>query len=136
MSREDNLDWLMADFVNRVRGVAHAVAVSADGLLLAVSESLPRDRADQLAAIASGVVSLTAGAARCFEGGNVNHTLVDMDQGFLIVMSISDGSCLAALTARDCDIGQVGFEMGLLSDQFGVALTPQTRSDTDEVPVR
>ncbi|MGL5852373.1 MAG: roadblock/LC7 domain-containing protein [Phycicoccus sp.] len=138
MSRTDDrmdLDWLMSDFVDRVQGVSHAVGVSADGLLLAMSDGLPRDRADQLAAIACGLVSLTAGAARALEGGTVNQILVDIEHGFLVVMSISDGSCIAALAARTCDIGQVGFEMGMVADRVGVALTPELRSDANE-PIR
>ena len=67
MTSTQDLGWLLANFADRVPGVAHAIAVSADGLLLAYSRDLPRDRADQLAAIASGLVSLTQGAARCFE---------------------------------------------------------------------
>ena len=63
-----NLNWLVTNFVDRVPGVAHAVVVSADGLLLVASEGLPRDRADQLAAVASGLTSLTQGAARVLRG--------------------------------------------------------------------
>jgi len=124
-----NLNWLVANFANRVPGIAHAVAVSADGLLLAVSDGLPRDRADQLAAIASGLVSLTHGAAQCFEGGTVSQTVVEMDTGFLLVMSISDGSSLAVLASRTCDIGQVGYEMALLVERVGQVLTPALRSE-------
>ena len=124
-----NLNWLVGNFADRVPGIAHAVGVSADGLLLAVSEGLPRDRADQLAAIASGLVSLTHGAARCFEGGNVSQTVVEMDTGFLLVMSISDGSSLAVLASRACDIGQVGYEMALLVERVGQVLTPALRSE-------
>ena len=76
-----NLNWLVANFANRVPGIADAVAVSADGLLLAVSDGLPRDRADQLAAIASGLVSLTHGAALCFEGGSVSQTVAHTAHG-------------------------------------------------------
>ncbi|MGH3761140.1 roadblock/LC7 domain-containing protein, partial [Actinophytocola sp.] len=65
--------WLITDFVRQVPGVAHAVVVSADGLLLAGSQGLPRDRAEQLSAVSSGLVSLTQGAARCFEAGGVNQ---------------------------------------------------------------
>ena len=54
MTTTQDLGWLLANFADRVPGVAHAVAVSADGLLLAASRDLPRDRADQLSAIASG----------------------------------------------------------------------------------
>ena len=56
--------WLVDDFVNRVAGVAHALVVSAEGMPLTASAHLPRDRADQLAAVASGLVSLAQGAAR------------------------------------------------------------------------
>ena len=100
MTTTQDLGWLLANFADRVPGVAHAVAVSADGLLLASSRDLPRDRADQLAAISSGLVSLTQGAARCFEGGAVLQTVVEMDNGFLFLMSISDGSSFAVLAAR------------------------------------
>ena len=124
-----NLNWLVSNFANRVPGIAHAVAVSADGLLLAVSENLPRDRADQLAAIASGLISLTQGAAQCFEGGEVSQTIVEMETGFLLVMAISNGSSLAVLASRSCDIGQVGYEMALLVEKVGTVLTPRLRSE-------
>ena len=124
-----DLNWLVASFADRVPGVAHAVAVSADGLLLAISEGLPRDRADQLAAISSGLVSLTNGASRCFEGGHISQTVVEMEMGFLLVMAISDGSCLAVLSSRNCDIGQVGYEMALMVERVGDVLTPALRSE-------
>ena len=59
-----DLGFLLNRFAAQVSDVSCAVAVSADGLLIAKTDSLPRDRADQLAAIASGLVSLLAGAAR------------------------------------------------------------------------
>ncbi len=82
----DRYGWLVDDFVNRVPGVAHAVVVSADGLLLTASNHLPRERADQLAAVASGLVSLTQGAARCFEAGQVVQTVVELERGILLLM--------------------------------------------------
>ncbi|ACU97454.1 roadblock/LC7 domain-containing protein [Saccharomonospora viridis] len=120
--------WLVNDFVERVPGVAHAVVVSADGLLLTASNRLPLDRADQLAAVASGLVSLTQGAARCFEAGAVTETVVEMELGVMVLMSISDGSCLAVLAAPNCDIGQVAYEMTLLVDRVGQILTPELRA--------
>ncbi len=41
-----NLNWLITNFVENTPGVSHTVVVSADGLLLAMSEGFPRDRAD------------------------------------------------------------------------------------------
>lgn len=42
------LDWLVSKFAREVPGVAHALLVSVDGLPVAASEHLPRERADQL----------------------------------------------------------------------------------------
>jgi hypothetical protein len=124
----DNFSWLVEDFVSRVAGVAHAIVVTADGLLLAGSERLPTDRAEQLAAVASGLVSLNLGAARCFEAGEVKQTVVEMERGYLFLMSISDGSCLAVLAAPNCDIGLIGYAMTRLVERVGIQLTPEIRS--------
>ncbi len=130
LSKEaQSLNWLLTNFARQVPDVAHAVVVSADGLLLAVSEHLDRARADQLAAVASGLSSLTQGASRCFNGGRVEQTIVEMQQGFLFVMSISDGSCLAVLAATTCDVGLVGYEMALLVARAGDVLTPALRQE-------
>ncbi|AQZ66070.1 MULTISPECIES: roadblock/LC7 domain-containing protein [Nonomuraea] len=123
------VDWLITDFVSTVPGVAHAVVVSSDGLPLAASAGFPADRADQLAAIASGLVSLTQGAARVFEGGAVNQTIVEMQRGLMLIMSISDGSCLAVLAAPDCDMGLVAYQMTLMVDRAGQVLTPAVRAE-------
>lgn len=120
--------WLVDSFVQQVPGVAHAVVVSADGLLLVASSGLPRDRADQLAAVTSGLVSLTQGAARCFEAGGVVQTVVEMERGIVLTMAISDGSSLAVLASPSCDIGLIGYEMTLLVDRVGKLLTPELRA--------
>jgi len=134
LSREaQNLNWLVTNFARSVPGVAHAIVVSADGLLMAVSERLDRARADQLAAVASGLASLTQGAARCFEAGNVVQTVIEMERGFLFLMSISDGSCLAVLAATSCDVGLVGYEMALLVERTGDVLTPAVRNELQAV---
>jgi predicted regulator of Ras-like GTPase activity (Roadblock/LC7/MglB family) len=124
-----NLNWLVANFARSVPGAAHAIVLSADGLLMAVSDRLDRARADQLAAVASGLASLTQGAARIFSGGTVTQTVVEMERGFLLVMSVSDGSCLAVLAAPNCDIGLIGYEMALLVARTGEVLTPELRAE-------
>jgi uncharacterized protein len=124
-----NLNWLVGNFVKATPGVAHALVVSADGLPVAVSERLDRPRADQLAAISSGLASLTQGATRCFDGGLVAQTVVEMERGFLFVMSISDGSCLAVLAASTCNVGVVAYEMTVLAARAGDVLTPSLRAE-------
>lgn len=124
-----DLNWLISAFTERVSGVAHAVVVSSDGLLVAVSDKLPRDHADQLAAVTSGLVSVTSGAAQIFEGDVVKQTVVEMGRGYFLVMSIRDGSILATLAGRDADIGVVGYEMARLAKQAGEKLTPAVRAE-------
>jgi predicted regulator of Ras-like GTPase activity (Roadblock/LC7/MglB family) len=106
-------------FTEEVAGVAHAALVSADGLLVAASESLPRDRADQLSAIASGLSSLALGTAELFTAGRVVQSVIEMEEGFLLLMSVGDGSNLVVLASPGCDIGLVGYEMTLLVDRVG-----------------
>jgi predicted regulator of Ras-like GTPase activity (Roadblock/LC7/MglB family) len=121
------LSWLITKFVDRVAPVAHAIVVSSDGLPMAFSQELPADRVDQLAAVTSGLASLTQGASRLFAGGVVTQTAVEMERGLLIVMSISQGSSLAVLADADCDLGLVAYEMALLVDLVRGELTPQVR---------
>ena len=122
-----DLSWLLTNFVERVPAVAHAIVVSSDGLPLACSQDFPTDRADQLSAITSGLTSLTQGASRMFEGGAVTQTVVEMQRGLLIVVSIGDGSTLTVLAATDSDMGLVAYEMTMLADRAGRALTPKMR---------
>ena len=105
------------------------MVVSADGLPVAVSDRLDRPMADQLAAIASGVAALSQAGARCFVGGLVTQTLVEMQRGLLLVTSIRDGSCLTVLAAAACDVGVVGYEMAVLVTRVGDVLTPRLRAE-------
>ena len=75
-----DLDWVMSRFVEEVPDAAHAILVSADGLLMAASTSIPGERAEQVAAVSSGLASLAVGAARLFEGGAVMQTIVEMER--------------------------------------------------------
>jgi predicted regulator of Ras-like GTPase activity (Roadblock/LC7/MglB family) len=120
--------WLVNNFADKVPGVAHAIVVSVDGLLLAASNRLPIDRAEQMSAIAAGLVSLNLGAAKLLGADEVVRAIVEMDHGALLLTSIKDGSCLAVLAIRDCDIAQVAYEMTVLVDQVGQILTPQLRA--------
>jgi len=125
-----DLDWVMSRFVEEVPDAAHAILVSADGLLMASSTSIPGERAEQVAAVSSGLASLAVGAARLFEGGSVMQTIVEMEMGFLMLMSVGDGSNLTVLTTEEADIGQVGYEMALLVDRVGRTVEAQARVGT------
>ncbi len=120
----ENFSWLLRNFASNTLGVAEAIAVSSDGLLLACSDESLRDQAEQFAAIASGLNSLSRGASHCFNYDGVEQIVVEMGRGFLFVMAISDGSVLAVLADKGCDVGLVGYEMALLVDRAGRVLTP------------
>ena len=124
----NSLDWLVSNFAREVPGVSHAVLVSVDGLLVAASEHLPVERADQLAAVSSGLASLAAGAAQLFEGGRVLQSVVEMEDGYLLLMRVGDGSQLAALAAKSGDIGQIGYEMAILVERVGAVVASARRS--------
>ena len=123
-----DMDWLVTDFATRVPDVAHAVVVSADGVLLARSEHIPHGFSEQLAAIICGLASLMQGAARIFDAGLPTQALVEMDGGLMLVKVISDGSSLAVLAASECDTDLVSYEMTLLVEAVGEALTPAVRA--------
>ena len=126
-SVDGNLNWLLTPWARRVPDIAHALAVSVDGLTLASSDGLPVDRADQLSAITSGLASLTVGAAKCLATGRVRQTVVDMDGGVLLVMAVGDRAQLAVLGTAGCDLGQVGYETALLAHRVASALEPGAR---------
>lgn len=122
-----HLAWLVASFTAKVAGVTATLVVTADGLPLAASEALDDDAADQLAAVTSGLSSLTQGAARCLDGGGVRQVLVEMDRGFLLVVAVGDGSVLAVLADSRADLGLVAYEMALLVTRVGPLMCPGPR---------
>lgn len=126
-----DLNWLVTDFVGRVPDVAHAAIVSSDGLVVAVSAGFPEDRAERFAAVTSGLASLVHGAAQIFEAGGVNQTMVEMDAGVLVVMTVSHGASLAVLAGPDGKMGLIAYEMALLVERAGRMITPAAR-DSDQ----
>jgi uncharacterized protein len=133
---DGDLNWLINSFTSRIPGATSAIVVTTDGLVLAMSERIARETADQLAAITSGLASLTSGAARCFQAGIVNQLIVEMSGGYLFVTTVSDGSALAVMCEPDCDIGLIGYEMSLLVSRIGQVLTPAMRSELQAMPPR
>jgi predicted regulator of Ras-like GTPase activity (Roadblock/LC7/MglB family) len=115
---------MLANFVEQTAGVSGAVAVSSDGLLMAMSSSLDRTSAEPVAAIISGLVSLGQGAAGCLGFEGLDRLVVAMRRGVLLVASVSDGSSIGVVARNGCDIGAVGYQMTLLVERAGTLLTP------------
>jgi predicted regulator of Ras-like GTPase activity (Roadblock/LC7/MglB family) len=118
-------NWLLDSFTSSTAGVREAIAVSADGLLMAMSNIADRANAERLAAVVSGMTSLAGGAATWYALGGLNRVVIDMTGGYLLVTAISAGSVLGVIADRTASLGTVAYEMTLFASRAGGALTPR-----------
>lgn len=117
--------WMVSRFAAETAGVADAIAVSSDGLLIAVSRPEDRASSERLAAIVSGLTSLAGGAAGHYGLGQLRKVIIDMEEGHLLVSTIGSGCVLGVVTAKDAKLGNVAYEMTLFGNRVGSALSPQ-----------
>jgi predicted regulator of Ras-like GTPase activity (Roadblock/LC7/MglB family) len=127
-ARVGQLDWLLDDLVRRVAEVTKAVILSQDGLTLGASDTLERDDAEYLAALAAGFQSLARGAGQHFGGGAVRQTIIEMESGFLLVTAAGSGTCLAVVAGPGADLGLVAYEMAVLVKRSGEHIRVTTRA--------
>jgi predicted regulator of Ras-like GTPase activity (Roadblock/LC7/MglB family) len=127
--------WLLNDFVRRVHGVSHALIMSVDGLSLTASQAVSTEDGEQLAAIASGLLSLARNAAALFDKGTCEQIIIRLTRGYFLFMGIGNGAGLAVLTHPDGDMRVVGYEMTQFVIHAGHALTPEARADLRQVLV-
>jgi hypothetical protein len=120
-----NFSWLLNRFAQQTQGVREVIAVSSDGLIMSMSSGMERTRGDQLAAITSAIISLAAGASRCYDLGETDKVVIDLERGYLLVSSISAGSALGVLADRNASLGTIAYEAAVFVNRVGPALTPQ-----------
>ncbi|MFI5779036.1 roadblock/LC7 domain-containing protein [Nocardia sp. NPDC051570] len=125
-------NWMLANFVRNTAGVRDTVAVSSDGLLIAMSDGLDRAAADRLAAMVSGLSSLAKSASRSYSFDGLKLIMIEMKRGFLIVSAMGDGSCLGVIADSSCDVGLLGYEMSVLAERAGSLLDPALISELRE----
>lgn len=118
-------NWLLDSFTSSTAGVKEAIAVSSDGLLMAVSAIDDRANSERLAAMVSGMTSLAGGVANWYSLGDLNRVIIDMADGYLLITAISAGSVLGVIAERSANLGTVAYEMTLFASRAGAALTPQ-----------
>jgi len=122
--RPADVNWLLETFVEETPRVVHAQTVSADGMDLARSASLDSVQADQLAAVASGLASLTDSAAEVLGVLPVKRQVIEAEDGWILISRISSRASLIVVTRSNADLGLVGFEMSRLAEQAGSVLSP------------
>ena len=126
-SAGQELSWLLDDLASRVEDIQQAVILSRDGLTVAASQSLSREDAEHLAALAAGVQSLARGAGEHFSLGDVRQTIIELEQAFLFVTAAGHGSCLAVMCPASADAGLIAYEMAMLVKRAGPHLAAQPR---------
>lgn len=125
----ENLSWLLERLCDTVPGISQAVVVSSDGLALAKSEGVDREAAERLAAVSSGMIGLAYGSAGRFGAGPVSNVIVEMQNGWMFVTGIRDGSLICCLTEKDIDMGAIAFEMSIFVQRVGDSLTAEVRQE-------
>src|SRR6476620_6305752 len=116
-SEAQRFNWLLSQFAAKTSEVIDAIAVSSDGLLIAMSNTLDRTNADRLAAITSAIISLAQGAARVYDMGAPNKVIIDLDGGYLLVSAISSGATLGVLESAATYLGTLSYGMAVFSNR-------------------
>ena len=124
-----SLDWLLENLLAKTPGARHALVLSRDGLKLCLSSGLSADKADQLAAIASGIQSLSHGASVEFGDGSggVRQSMTEFHGGILFIVEAGEGAHLAVIGDDTADPGIVGHTMNELVEQIGGYLRAEPR---------
>lgn len=126
---DEKLNWLLEKLLQRTAGARHALVLSRDGLKLCRTPELSVDQADQLAAIAAGIQSLSHGASVEFGDGTggVRSAMAEFYGGVLFIVEAGEGAHLAVVAGEDSDPGLVGHNMSELVEQLGEHLRAEPR---------
>ncbi|MFD3546946.1 roadblock/LC7 domain-containing protein [Streptomyces sp. NPDC058655] len=126
---DETLSWLLEGLMERTPGARHALVLSRDGLKLCRTPELSVDQADQLAAIAAGIQSLSHGASIEFGDGTggVRSAMAEFYGGILFIVEAGEGAHLALVTDEDADAGLAGHNMSELVEQLGEHLVARPR---------
>jgi predicted regulator of Ras-like GTPase activity (Roadblock/LC7/MglB family) len=136
--------WLLENLLSRTPGARHALVLSRDGLKLTRTPELTEDQADQLAAIAAGIQSLSHGASVEFGDGTggVRQSMTEFYGGILFIVEAGHGAHLAMVADEDADVGLIAHNMHELVEQLSEYLAAPARRpdaappDLPDVPGR
>jgi predicted regulator of Ras-like GTPase activity (Roadblock/LC7/MglB family) len=106
----------------RTPGAVHAILATVDGVSIAVSAGLPSDRAEQLATIGAGLLSIADGAGIMMNTGAPRHVVVEMHGGLLLAAPVAPRVVLTLLAAHDADREQLGFQLAQFTGQLAPLL--------------
>jgi uncharacterized protein len=124
-SGAQSFNWLVNRFADGTAGVIAAIAVSADGLLIAMSDVMERASADRLAAIGSATLGLANGVSESYPLGPPDKVIIELEHGYLLVCTMSIGCSLGVLASKPASLGTIAYEMAMFSNRASTVLTPQ-----------
>jgi predicted regulator of Ras-like GTPase activity (Roadblock/LC7/MglB family) len=124
------LGWLLEQLLARTPRTRHALLLSSDGLKMCHTPELSEDKADQLAAIAAGIQSLSQGASVEFgdSRGGVRQSMTEFHGGILFVVAAGLGAHIAVVADEESDAGLVGHNMAELVEQLAHHLATAPRN--------
>ncbi|MEV6527036.1 MULTISPECIES: roadblock/LC7 domain-containing protein [unclassified Longispora (in: high G+C Gram-positive bacteria)] len=108
---------LLGTLVTDTPGLTHAVLASVEGIPVAVSPGLPTDRAEQLAGIGAGLLSIASGAGQVMGFGAPHQVIVEMQMGLVLAAPVAARVGLTMLANSDADRERLGYEVGLFVDR-------------------
>ncbi|MEU6083810.1 roadblock/LC7 domain-containing protein [Streptomyces sp. NPDC047108] len=128
MDRRADMDWMLKDLAESVPQVRYVVLLSSDGLCMA-QYLTERDTADRIAAIGSGLQSLSVAVAQEFphSDGRMRMVVIEVNGGFMYLLAAGSGAHLAVLADEGVDAGLVGQHMRDLVARIGAHLTSPPR---------
>jgi uncharacterized protein len=110
-SYSSSLNSLLAGMLARTPGATHAVLATVDGVKVAVSAGLPAERAEQLATIGAGLLSIADGAGIMMNTGTPRHVIVEMYGGLMLAAPVAPRVVLSLLATYNADREKLGFEL-------------------------
>ncbi|MGW2477017.1 roadblock/LC7 domain-containing protein [Streptomyces sp. NPDC001665] len=139
--KQDDMAWMLQQFVAETAGVTHAVLLSRDALRL-LDSGIEKDWADQLSAAVGGLASLAAS----IPGPNntrspAGQIIVERGDCLLFVQSAGRSALfeslpgdavdtvLAVVAAPNAEAGAIGFAMGRLITKFASYMLIPVRAD-------
>ncbi|GAA5054951.1 roadblock/LC7 domain-containing protein [Thermocatellispora tengchongensis] len=123
-----DLDWLLENLREKTPGTRHVLVLTRDGLKMCFTTGLDQDKADQLAALAAGIQSLSLSASAEFgDGIGAGQAMVEFAGGLLLIVPAGEGAHLAVVADEDAEVGLVGHNMNELVEQIGVYLSAAPR---------
>lgn len=128
-----DLDRLLERLIEKTPGARHALVLSRDGLTLCRTAGLSVEQTDQLAAIASGIQSLSRGASAEFGDGTggARQATTEFHGGLLCIVEAGEGAHVALVASDDADVGVIGHRMAHLVERIGAYLNTPPGTGTD-----